>query len=628
MRFVISRDGEKFKTPLFLPVYKYQNEYLTPQMILDFGFKGMITNAFFLYKEEKYKKTVLEKGIKDFFGFKGLVMTDSGAFQGFTRPLYLSNKKIVEFQEKIGADIISPLDLVSPPWEKKEEARKKLYSTMERIEEAKGVLGEGILNGVQQGAKYLDLRLESIKFIERLGLKYISIGSLVPFFNKNHDLEFVQKVIKQARENVAFNKPIHLFGAGDPLEIPFYLMMGVDIFDSSSFIHYAKEGYYMTPFGSFIDKNELLLSGFKCDCKYCQKGLEKVLASKKLLVYHNLSVISKVFSKIEKLKKEHKLSPYLKAIAKKNKRFFPDSKLFFSWEKVSNYYKNLERMIKEETPKIIKQYKISENEAKIKIEEQIETDAMLFKHFNGFSSFKSLKKNSFYKKLIKRIKKDIYYSLRTFKTLDKESDESLAGQLKEADQSKGKEGVAKVKTRILKWHKSTSERIEHMEFVNRKLTAYIKDAKNILDVGSGVYPVSFLFDEAKQLKEYYCIEKDNESREILETFFMLEDKVKAKIIDPEKKNFDWVKILKNKRYDLVFMFKLVPLLLRYQSKALDYLKEINAKKIIISASTESLTKRKNIKRKQNKILKKFIKNSKRKVIDSFEVENEIFYVIK
>ena len=34
-------------------------------------------------------------------------MTDSGAFQQFSRALYLSNKKIVDFQRKIGADAIA-----------------------------------------------------------------------------------------------------------------------------------------------------------------------------------------------------------------------------------------------------------------------------------------------------------------------------------------------------------------------------------------------------------------------------------------------------------------------------------------------------------------------------------------
>jgi len=36
----------------------------------------------------------------------------------------------------------------------------------------------------------------------QMGVRYFGLGSLVPFFNKNHDLKFVGKVIMDAREAV------------------------------------------------------------------------------------------------------------------------------------------------------------------------------------------------------------------------------------------------------------------------------------------------------------------------------------------------------------------------------------------------------------------------------------------
>jgi len=80
----------------------------------------------------------------------------------------------------------------------------------------------------------------------QMGVRYFGLGSLVPFFNKNHDLKFVGKVIMDAREAVGEEYPIHVYGAGDPLEIPFLVYFGANIFDSSSYAHYANSKFYMT----------------------------------------------------------------------------------------------------------------------------------------------------------------------------------------------------------------------------------------------------------------------------------------------------------------------------------------------------------------------------------------------
>ena len=333
LRSVITADGKVYPTPLFLPVFQYRNPFVTIDMLeQEFGVQGLITNAFFLYKDRELKKTVLTQGIREFLGFHGLIVTDSGAFQQFSGPLYLSNKKIIRFQQEIGVDVISPLDLITPPGDNRTTATRKLALTLKRIEEGLGLVDQAILIGVQQGGRFLELRGQALEKLIEFEVKYIALGSLVPMFTKNHHLEFLGKVLKQARRIVPDHIPIHLYGAGDPVEIPFYVALGCDIFDSSSFIHYARGKWYMTPYGAFdVKQNPPETMPYTCECPYCKRFGPELWSDEKQLARHNLWMILHVFQEIKQRLATDTLAEYLQDVLVVHQQWFPHSQLVKSW---------------------------------------------------------------------------------------------------------------------------------------------------------------------------------------------------------------------------------------------------------------------------------------------------------
>lgn len=299
----------------------------------DFGIEGMIVNGFFLYKDRQTKDLLTgPTSIQEYIGFEGMIMTDSGAFQGLKRPLYLSNKKIVKFQDAIGADIISPLDLISPPNDNFETASKKLASTNKRIKQALQLTENSILAGVQQGGRFMELRGKSIEALMEMQVEYIAIGSLVPFFNKKHKLDFVIKVLQQARQIAGPDIPFHVYGAGDPLEMPFIAQLGTDIFDSSSYGHYALDGWYMTPFGAIRKEQKTEFEYINCQCTYCQEaeGLS-IFDQAPALAGHNLHTIIAVMEQIRHHQEQDTLTELLESIIKIHEAWFPDSLLPSTW---------------------------------------------------------------------------------------------------------------------------------------------------------------------------------------------------------------------------------------------------------------------------------------------------------
>ncbi|MDM8522328.1 tRNA-guanine transglycosylase [Desulfococcaceae bacterium HSG8] len=336
MRSIITNEGITYSLPVFLPVFEYGNRFVTTRALKDeFNFTALMTNAYFLYKKRELKNSVIPQGIKSFLDFEGLVVTDSGAFQQFSGPLYLSNKKIIRFQQDIGVDIISPLDIITTPGDNRTTAGKKLDATLKRIREGMKLADRATLIGVQQGGRFSDLRGHALEMLMEIGVKYIALGSLVPFFNKNHDIEFIGKVIKQAREIIAPDIPIHLYGGGDPLELPFYIFMGCDIFDSSSFIHYARGGWYMTPYGAFDVRSGRPESlPYACECTYCKS--DDIWSDSRILALHNLGVIRDTMQEARVRLEEDTLADYLDHVTTVHQECFPESRFADSWNILCN----------------------------------------------------------------------------------------------------------------------------------------------------------------------------------------------------------------------------------------------------------------------------------------------------
>jgi 7-cyano-7-deazaguanine tRNA-ribosyltransferase len=336
MPFLANRKGTSISLPVFLPVYHpVESPFPAALWVKEFDVQGCIVNAFFLYKNrDTRKKLEKEHALNQFVGSPNIVMTDSGAFQGFQGSLYLKNKTIVKFQENIGADIVSPLDLVCGPGESRKIAAKKWDRTLIRIKEAMNLLECATLAGVQQGGKFHDLRNKSTEELMQLNVRYLALGSLVPFFNRNHNLEFVGKVIQDARRICPENIPIHVYGAGDPVELPFMVALGADIFDSSSYAHYARQGWYMTPYGATQDKGKIKSGEYKCTCQYCKKfeDTSQILDDTIQLTCHNLWTILQTIKDIRMAMNNNSLDKLLDHILSHHEYWFPDSALNKSWK--------------------------------------------------------------------------------------------------------------------------------------------------------------------------------------------------------------------------------------------------------------------------------------------------------
>lgn len=277
-------------TPNLMPVVHPGKQALD---VKKFGAEIVITNSYIIYKNEKLKEKALKEGVHELINFPGTIETDSGSFQlSVYGDIDITNEEVIKFQEAIGTDIGTSLDIPTAPYVKREDAEKDLEITIERAKEASQVKKELLLNSVVQGSTFPDLREYCAKEISQYDADIYPIGAVVPLMEMYRYADLVDAVIYSMR-GLPENKPRHLMGAGHPMVFALAVAMGCDLFDSAAYILYANKDRFMMPDGTLKLEN---LIEMPCSCRVCAEHTPDQLRQMKqeerakLIAEHNLHI--------------------------------------------------------------------------------------------------------------------------------------------------------------------------------------------------------------------------------------------------------------------------------------------------------------------------------------------------
>lgn len=280
-------------TPTLLPVVNPNIKLIPPnEMKALFGTQMLITNSYIVHKHDDLREKALKQGIHGVLDFDGPVMTDSGTFQQYVYgDVSLKGEEIVEFQRDIKSDVGTALDVFSTPKRTFEEARDDLEETARRIEKAAACKGEMGLAAAVQGGVHPLLRERAARLVAPHG-DLFPIGGVVPLMEQQRYAELA-RVILAAKRGLPAGAAVHLFGCGHPAVFPLAVALGCDLFDSSAYAKYARDGRYITIDGTLHlgDLEESI-----CTCPVCSKHTPKELRKMdeptrtRLLAEHNLHV--------------------------------------------------------------------------------------------------------------------------------------------------------------------------------------------------------------------------------------------------------------------------------------------------------------------------------------------------
>jgi len=332
-------NGKTVETPAIMPVINPKQLTVSPKELKKMGFDMVITNSYIIYKTPELREKALELGIHGLLDYDGIIEVDSGSFQLMRYgEVEVTNREIIEFQEEIGVDIGTFLDIPTPPDEPREKAARDLEITLERAREA-AEIKRIAMNAAIQGSTYPDLRTYAARKLSEMNFEIHPIGAVVPLMESYRYRDLVDVVIA-SKVGLRPDRPVHLFGAGHPMIFALAVAMGVDLFDSASYALYAKDDRYLTPEGT---KRLEELEYFPCSCPVCSRYTSQELREMpkeertRLLALHNLWVIREELNRVKQAIKEGTLWELVDERARSH------PKMFAAYKRLLEYGEYLEK---------------------------------------------------------------------------------------------------------------------------------------------------------------------------------------------------------------------------------------------------------------------------------------------
>lgn len=258
------------------------------------------------------------------------ILTDSGGFQVFSlsklRKItdegvhfhshidgsshFLTPERVMEIEQKLGADIAMCFDECSPypcTYEEAEQAVQRTTNWAERCKKAHNREDQALF-GIVQGNVYPDLRARSAREITSIGFDGYAIGGLSVGEPKSD----MYSILQMTTELLPEDQPRYLMGVGEPEDFLEGVKRGVDMFDCVLPTRLARHGTAYTQYGKITVRNAVYADDFgpideQCGCYVCKNysraylrhliKAEEILAHR-LLSYHNVYFLIKLMERI------------------------------------------------------------------------------------------------------------------------------------------------------------------------------------------------------------------------------------------------------------------------------------------------------------------------------------------
>jgi queuine tRNA-ribosyltransferase len=330
---VLTVHGRRVATPVFMPVGTYAAvKTLSPRELEEVGAEIILSNAYHLHLRPGEELIRNMGGIHRFTGWSRGILTDSGGFQifslsslrkvtpdgiSFTSHVdgsthFLTPEDVVEIENKIGADIIMPLDVCTSAPSPERDASEAAGITLQWARRSKtawaNANGNTSLFGIVQGNLFRRLRESSADRLADLDLPGYAIGGLSVGEAKTEMYE----VIEYTARRLPWHKPRYLMGVGDPADMLEAVLRGIDMFDSVLPTRNARNATVFVRGGRLLLRNAEHRGDERpiqegCGCYTCahftRAYLRHLFKTREILGYrlatiHNLSFINQFMSSL------------------------------------------------------------------------------------------------------------------------------------------------------------------------------------------------------------------------------------------------------------------------------------------------------------------------------------------
>ncbi len=225
----------------------------------------------------------------------------------------------------------------------------------------------------------------------------------------------------------------------------------------------------------------------------------------------------------------------------------------------------------------------------------------------------------------------IYYSLRRYRR-DNEGAEAdmaaLAGLARDAPPPEREEAGRKV----IMGHASTRERIENARAFYGQLFTLADGPRTIIDVGCGVQPLAFPFEGAgagAAVELYAALDRDPGAVRAVEAHARSFEAGRVRALEWDIAD-GWAPVAGAagvETFDLALLLKLVPVVKRREPHLLETLARVPARRMLVTGSAMSMTKRRSVRRRERGVLRRFIDDAGLEIAGELETPDEVGWMV-
>ncbi|MBI4308485.1 MAG: tRNA guanosine(34) transglycosylase Tgt [Chloroflexi bacterium] len=258
-------------TPAFMPVATQGAvKALDPVDLKSIGARIILSNTYHLYLRPGVEVIERLGGLHRFMAWDGPVLTDSGGFQVFSMgglrkvteegvifrshidgaEHELTPEKAIEMQERLGADVVMPLDVCpayGDDFSAIRDAAERTLRWAERSVKAwrSGGPGSQALFGIVQGGTFAELRRASGERTVAMGFVGYAIGGL----SVGEPKAMTWEALGAVEPLLPVGRPRYLMGVGSPEDLVEGVARGMDLFDCALPTRVARHGALFTAEG-------------------------------------------------------------------------------------------------------------------------------------------------------------------------------------------------------------------------------------------------------------------------------------------------------------------------------------------------------------------------------------------
>lgn len=232
----------------------------------------------------------------------------------------------------------------------------------------------------------------------------------------------------------------------------------------------------------------------------------------------------------------------------------------------------------------------------------------------------SIRRTTVWKNAESGARKAVYYALRQYRSAG--DLRALAAELSTTGEEQARASIVQ---RIVEAHVSTRERLASLEDFHAGIRAYLSEDTRVLDLGCGVYPLLFAESTMPRPAHYLALDADGDSVAAVEAYA---GAAGAEWLCAQTwRCGDGWSVLGGATFDAALMLKLVPVLHRQERDSLAALRDVPARTLILSGAKESMTKRRDISRRERAILRGFVEEVEGEIAAEFETADEVVMVV-